>query len=552
MLLSLNAVSKTYADHHVLDDVSLILNRGDRTGLVGANGVGKSTVVKIIVGDVEADSGTVTLAKGVEPGYVPQTVEHDRHQTISDLLHASQRQLRLAEQRMHELTASMATAQGAELEAALSEYGTLAEWFEQRGGYDLAYKIGYVLDGLRVSYLDPERPLATLSGGEKTRVALAALLIGAPDVLLLDEPTNHLDFATAAWLETYLQNHHGAMLVVSHDRRFLNTVATSIIELDEHTHRAKAYAGNYDAYLLQKTKERQRWEAEYAAQQDEIKQLRRTIKSDGGVTTWHGGGKAGNDKFAKGFFKGRSEATISRAIRNAEEKLARIEADPIPQPPKPLRFRPSFDSTALDANIALTVSDVSMTFGDQTLLGHVGFTLGTNSRMLIVGPNGAGKTTLLNLIAGKLKPQHGIINVAPSITLGYLEQEEARHNADQTVFDAYREGLIGFEQAHMSDLLAYGLFTYEETTKQVHDLSVGQRRKLQLARLMASQANLLLLDEPTNHLSFDVLEQFEQALREFVGPIIAVSHDRWFIERFNGEVWQLQDGRLEQMYEWAI
>ena len=258
MLLQLHTITKTYGPSTLLDGVSLIINAGERVGLVGANGVGKSTLLKIITGQIEPDGGAVLFGSQVEWGYVAQKLEALEGQTIEDVLWAAQRTLRAMQARLDALAATMAAVGGAELAAAMAEYGLLAERFEARGGYDIDYKIDYVLAGLRLSHLPRRRPVERLSGGEKTRVGLAALLISTPDLLLLDEPTNHLDFAASAWLEGYLREQRGATLVVSHDRQFLDRIATGIVAIDEHTHRATAYAGNYSAYLAARQAERAR------------------------------------------------------------------------------------------------------------------------------------------------------------------------------------------------------------------------------------------------------------------------------------------------------
>lgn len=543
MLLSIRNISKTYGMTIVLDGVSAIINAGERVGLVGANGVGKSTLLNIVTGQIAPDAGTVTFAPHTEWGYVAQKLAALPGQTIEDVLWQAQRFLRAAQQRLDELTAAMQISSGADLDRVLAEYGLLAERFEARGGYEIDHTIEYVLAGLGLSHVPRDRAVAQLSGGEKTRVSLGALLISRPDLLLLDEPTNHLDFAAVAWLERFLSEQRGAVLVVSHDRQFLNRIATSIIEIDEHTHRAKAYPGNYAAYVLAKQAEQRRWQEEYTRQQAEIKELQQRTKAQN-QRVGHNRQSSDNDKLAYKAAGERVASTISRNVRAAEVALHRILADPIPEPPQPLVFKPAFNLTTSASDRALIVEHVSHRFGERLILDDLHFEVYSNNRILIIGPNGAGKTTLFNLLAGQIAPQTGRISVAPGITIGYLRQENPRERPDRTLFEMYRETMIGFPSDLINELLAWGLFSYEETTRRVGDVSMGQFHKLLIARLMADRANLLLLDEPTNHVSFAVLEQFEAALHDFSGPIIAVSHDRWFIKRFAGTLWLLHEGRL--------
>ncbi|MCI0348598.1 MAG: ATP-binding cassette domain-containing protein, partial [Acidobacteriales bacterium] len=278
MFLTISNITKTYAFHQVLNQASLTLNAGERIGLVGANGVGKSTLLKIVTGEIEADSGSVMLIPGAKIGYLPQAIAGFEGKTLADLVADSMRYLRELEGRMRALEQQMESASDDALDAVMMEYGEASEQFERHGGYEIDHRVDTVLDGLRVGHIPRERQLATLSGGEKARVGLAMLLLKAPDVLLLDEPTNHLDFASLNWLEGYLQGYRGGILIVSHDRQFLNRTVNAIVELDEHTRTTKRYSGNYDAYHQAKVQERRTWEIEYERQQEEIKALRIEIK----------------------------------------------------------------------------------------------------------------------------------------------------------------------------------------------------------------------------------------------------------------------------------
>ncbi|HEU4962394.1 MAG TPA: ABC-F family ATP-binding cassette domain-containing protein [Bacilli bacterium] len=549
MALYVQDLCKAYGEKVVLEQVSFLLNGGERVGLVGPNGVGKTTIIKILTGDLAADQGTVTIPEGVEVGYLPQHFDPKTDRTIAEWIFDSQRALRAMEQRMNELATQMTTVTDEDaLAAVIEEYGEISARFEQRGGYEMEYRTEVVLAGLKLSQLDTDRPLSTLSGGQKTRVGLAALLISSPDLLLLDEPTNHLDFATMAWLEDFLTTYKGAILLISHDRQFLNRTVTQIWELEEHKRRLKEYAGNYDQYLLAKQKARLRWQEAYERQQEEIRDLRLRM-NETGRQVGHNRPIKDHNKMAYNRHGTSVQNTISRNIRAAEKQLERIMENPVPAPPQPLRFQVDFDAEKIGARTALMGSHLRKVLPDGTVLfDEVNLALSNKSRVLIQGPNGSGKTTLLRLLAGQGKADDGSLSLAPAIMMGYLEQEIDYADGEQTVLDHYREGLVGSREEQIARLISSHLFRYEELSRRVDQLSPGQYRKLQLAKLIASGANLLLLDEPTNHLSLDVMEEFEQALLAFPGPILVVSHDRWFIQRFQGEfggeVWEMADGRL--------
>ncbi len=536
-------ISKTYGIHAILNSISLVINAGQRVGLVGANGVGKSTLLKIIAGEVEADSGAILLPNGYELGYLPQTPTDYPGQTLADLITAAQRRLIELESRMRRLEQQMTVFEDGALDAVMAEYGDASEQFERYGGYEMAYRVDTVLDGLGVGHIPRERQFVTLSGGEKARVGLALLLLQAPDVLLLDEPTNHLDFASLTWLETYLQSYRGAVLSVSHDRQFLNRTVMVIVEINEHTRQAKHYTGDYDAYLRARALERRKWEVDYARQQDEIKELHIAIKETARRNANYRAPRDG-DKFIKFAKKSQHEATVAKRIHSAEERLKRIEVDPIPRPPQELRFNADFDPRTLQGGTPLYVSRLSKAFGNQVVVNDVSFTLTPTSRVVLVGPNGAGKSTLLKMLVGLEASDSGEVYRNPAATIGYLAQEDTALEPAATVLDAYRQGLEGTEQVHKATLIHLGLFRYDELDKHVGQLSSGQRRKLQIARLIAQGTNLLILDEPTNFVSFDVLEELESALQAFPGPVIAASHDRRFLQQFNGDIWELRAGQL--------
>lgn len=544
MALIARDISKTYGLHNVLNGVSLILNMGERIGLVGPNGVGKSTLLKIITGELEADGGSIVLSSGMHLGYLAQVLTGVDDQTIADMIALAMQKIRRLETRMRELESQMTQQTGETLDAVMQEYGEVGELFERYGGYEMDYQADTVLNGLGVGHLPRDRKMGTLSGGEKTRVGLAMLLLGTPDILLLDEPTNHLDFASLNWLEGYLSAYRGAVLIVSHDRAFLNGTVNAIVEIDEHSRTAKRYAGNYDVYQAAKQTERRKWEQDYERQQEEIKALNLEAKETARRNTFRP--TSDNDKFVKNIKIATHANTISKKVRAAEEKLSRIMANPIPQPPMPMRFDPRFDPNALRGHLPMVASNISKAFGSRQILESISFTVSPKARILLAGPNGAGKSTLLKILAGDEKADEGEVYINPAVRLGYLDQESMNFDPSKTLFEAYKEGMEGSDQQMKTALIKSGMFRYEDFEKPVSGLSSGQRRKLQIARLIGARCNLLLLDEPTNFVSFDVLEAMEMALHDFPGPVIAASHDRRFMQVFGGEIWAVENGRLIQ------
>ncbi len=541
-MLAVRHIGKSYGAITVLDDISFIVNSNDRIGIVGSNGVGKTTLLNSLIGQESHDSGSFSFTPRTEVGYLPQTTPEFFGHAMQDLILESIGKLRQLEERMRELESAMSTTNSEQLSGLMDEYEQASNSFHDRGGYELDYKIDSILAGLRIAYLPRDREMQTLSGGEKARVGLAILLLRSPDLLLLDEPTNHLDFTSLEWLEAYLSNYKGAILLVSHDRQFLNRTVNQIFEIDEHTHHLKKYDGNYDAFVMAKAAERTAWEEDYERQQEEIKELRKRMRETARNVAHHRPA-TDNDKTAYNFFGGRVQNTISRGVRAAEEQLRRIEANPIPKPPRLMQISSSFNVEPLQAEIVFRVSNLTKCWDETCILDDVNFTIASGARILLFGPNGVGKTTLLKMLMGIEKPDRGEIRIVDSARLGYLPQDPQMDLA-KTVLETYSYGQVGYESEFVGRLIGYGLFSLEDMQKKVRQLSIGQRRKLEIARLMAEGPNVLLLDEPTNFISLDVLEAFESAIVTFPGPVIAVSHDRWFIQRFGGKMWELLEGKI--------
>lgn len=544
MLASLRHIHKSYDHHPILTEVALSVSPGERIGLVGANGAGKSTLLRILAGDLLPDRGERFFAPGVRPGYLPQEPLETGEATLGNVLKAALEPVRALEAQMRAFEAALPGLQGDALAAALDDYGEVSDAFERAGGYELDHREAEVVAGLRLAHLPPERVAATLSGGERARLSLAVLLLQSPNLLLLDEPTSHLDQSSLNWLEGYLTAYSGGAVIVSHDREFLNRTVTAIVEMDEHSRRVRRFSGDYDAYAAARAREQAQWAADYERQQEEIRALRLDMHETARRNTYKA--PTDNDKFIVYGKKQTHAATVSKKVRAAAEKLSRIEENPIAKPPKPLHFAAGFDPEAMAGRLPLMVSGLRKSYGGRVILDDVSLALGARGRIVLAGPNGSGKSTLLRLLVGTEAPDAGERMLHPVARIGYLDQDGSSLDLSQTLFEAYRAGLEGPDQMWKSTLLESGLFYYEDLGLRVAALSSGQRRKLQIARLIAGRANLLVLDEPTNFVSFDVLESLEAALRAFPGPVIAASHDRRFIRQFGGDLWALDEGRLRQ------
>src|SRR5437763_1348454 len=407
MLLAVRSLFKAYGAINVLNDVSFVVSKGDRVGIVGSNGVSKSTLLKILVGQEEVDAGTFAYAPSTGVGYLPQTTPEFYGRTIQDLILESLGSLRQLEERMRQIEAIMTTASKEQLAVLLEEYGHVSTQFQDRGGYDLDHKIDAILEGLHISYLPRTQEVQTLSGGEKARVGLATLLLRTPDLLLLDEPTNHLDFASMEWLETYLSRYSGAMLMVSHDRQFLNRAVNQVFEIDEHDHSLKKYEGNYDAYAQAKAAERIKWEEDYERQQEEIKELRKRVRETARQVGHTYRAARDNDKFARHFFAQRVDSTVSRNVRAAEEQLKRIEAEPIAKPPELIRVSSYFRIEPMQSRVVLSATDLTKCWGERCILSGVHLTVPPDARIVLIGPHGTGKTTLPKILLRLETPDKG-------------------------------------------------------------------------------------------------------------------------------------------------
>lgn len=515
--------------------------------LVGENGIGKTTLARLIVGHGTADRGTITLAKDVRVGYLPQEVAGDDNFSAQQYIERATGDLDKIARQMHDLEIRMGEALDDDTMAqVIEEYGALQAIYERRGGYDLPARMEQIFAGLGLTYIDPNRQLYTLSGGERTRVALAGLLLQTPDLLVLDEPTNHLDFAGIAWLENYLAGYQNAVLLITHDRAFINRVANVIAELSASTRRLTTYYGDYDDFIQQREAAYQQAVEAYNAQKNQIKALKRQIKQatyNQRDTKIHP--SVEGDKHIRTFKRQQADTTRSSQLKDLRGQLDDLEATPLSNPRHEWRVEFRFDPLPLPSSEPLRITNLSKSFGDAVLFKALNATIYNGERVVLVAPNGTGKTTLLRLIMGMLPADGGTVQQSPSTKIGYLDQDGEILNWKQTVLACFREVLQGSDGELLAALHRSGLFSDAALgRKRVAELSVGQRRKLGLARLIASRANLLLLDEPTNHLDLISLEALEDSLLNFEGTMLAVSHDRRFVEKVATRIWRIENGLL--------
>jgi len=543
-MLTVHQISKSYGIEVVLRKVSFTLNRGERLGLVGPNGCGKTTLLRILAGVDAPDSGSVRFyPPGLRVGYLPQGVLSGPDETLESYLVVSDANLSGLSEEITRLAEALVQSPA---EPALQRDYDLA-LSQLEAASESASRLPQVLGALGLGEFALDSLLANLSGGQKTRLSLARVLLNNPQLLLLDEPTNHLDLDMLEWLESWLGGFPGAVLVVSHDRAFLDGAATSILEIDPQTHTALQFAGNYAAYLEQKMAEREKQWQEYKDQQDEITQLRAAVAHVRKIGSFKRGGKGDSgDKFAKGFFANRSKETIRRA-KHLEARLEKLMTeDKVDKPRQSWQMKLEFEETPTSGRDVLVLEDLSVGYGALVLLAGLNQTLKYGARTALIGPNGAGKTTLLRTIAGKLEPISGQLRLGASVKIGYMAQEQEDLLPELNAFEMICR-TAAFSETDARTFLHRFLFTGDDVFVPVGLLSYGERARLSLACLVAQGCNFLLLDEPVNHLDIPSRTRFEQALGSFDGTILAVVHDRYFIEGFASELWEVQGQGLPQV-----
>ena len=504
MILACQNITKAFGDHFVLKNASFHIEEREKAAVVGINGAGKSTLLKIIMHELPADEGQVVLSRGRTIGYLAQHQEMVSGNTIFDELLTVKQEILDLEAELRKLEQSMKHAEGEELSALMDAYVQISHEFEQKNGYAWKSEITGVLKGLGFEETDFDKKVDTLSGGPKTRVSLGKLLLSRPDIVMLDEPTNHLDMNSITWLETFLINYQGAVIIVSHDRYFLNRVVTKIVEIDQGD--VRSFSGNYTDYAQKKAQLREAQLQAYLNQQREIRHQEEVITR------------------LKSFNR-------EKSIRRAESREKMLDKMEVLEKPTEARtdMRMDLEPRFPSGNDVLAVEGLSKSFGAQTLFTDLNFEIHRGERVALIGSNGTGKTTILKILNGVLPADDGAFRLGARVKIGYYDQEHHVLHMEKTVFEEISDAYPTLTNTKIRNVLAAFLFTNEDVFKRIGDLSGGERGRVSLAKLMLSEANFLILDEPTNHLDIISKEILEQALNRYTGTVLFVSHDRYFI-----------------------
>lgn len=506
MILACQQICKAFGTHQVLNQISFHIEDNEKATLVGVNGAGKSTLLKIIMGEMSADSGEIIISKGKTLGYLAQHQDNHSERSIYEEVLEVKRPVIAMEEKIRRLEKEMKHVNGQELESMMEEYASLTHRFEMADGYAWKSEITGVLKGLGFEEDDFHKKVSTLSGGQRTRVFLGKLLLSRPDIILLDEPTNHLDMDSIRWLEGFLSNYRGSVLVVSHDRYFLDRIVTKVIDLDQG--RAVTYQGNYTTYSKKKEARIEAQMREYENQQREIQHQEQVIEK------------------LRSFNR---EKSIKRA-ESREKMLDKMELVEKPitwQPKMKIRLEPS----VLSGNDVLTIDNLSKSFGTNLLFHELHLEIKRGEKVALIGKNGTGKTTILKIINKYLAADTGKIALGAKVRIGYYDQEQQVLNDNKTIFDEISDSYPTLTHTKIRNLLAAFLFTGDEVFKKIGSLSGGEKGRVSLAKLMLSNANFLILDEPTNHLDLYSKEILEDAINNYEGTVFYVSHDRYFINK---------------------
>lgn len=518
MLLQVSNITKNYGIDPILSNINLQILDKDKIGLVGVNGAGKSTLLKIIAGEISYDQGEIHKAKETKLGYLPQNSGLQSDHTIIDEMRLVFAPLYRAEEELRELEHKIADPilhdDEKKYTEILNRYALLSDWFKENGGFEINTRINSVLHGMGFGSFDLETPIASLSGGQKTRLALARILLQAPDLLMLDEPTNHLDIETLTWLEGYLRSYPGAILVVSHDRYFLDAMTTTIVEIERH--QTKRFTGNYSRYLEIKAADYEVQLKHFEKQQDEIGKMEQFIQKN---------------------IVRASTTKRAQSRRKALDKLDRVD--------RPLgdlkRASFSFEIEKMSGKDVLQINDLSVQFpnAEEPLFQHIGFQLIRGEMVALIGPNGIGKSTLLKVLVNQLEPKTGTFQFGANVKIGYYDQEHNVLNGTNTVLEEVWSTYPYMEETRIRTVLGNFLFSGEDVLKRISSLSGGEKARVSLSKLMLAQANFLILDEPTNHLDLFSKEVLEAALMDYEGTILFISHDRYFLNKMAERIVEL-------------
>ena len=523
MILSCQNLSKTFVDHPILKQASFQLEEHEKAAIVGVNGAGKTTLLKMILGQLPADEGLITFAKDKTFGYLAQQSDLSSSHTIYEELLSVKQDLVSMEQQLRDLEESMKHCEGTQLEEIMDRYTRMTHDFEVKGGLLYKSELTGVLKGLSFLDEDFDKQISTLSGGQKTRVSLAKLLLQSPDLIILDEPTNHLDIASISWLETYLRSYKGAVLIVSHDRYFLDRVVTKVIAIENGL--VRSYAGNYSDYAAKAAMLRKAAVNAYLKQQEEIHHQQQVI-----------------DKL-KSFNR-------EKSIKRAESREKMLDKMELLEKPVEIRDDMHLKLTPqiISGNDVLSIEDLSKHFGSLTLFEHVDIEIKRGEHVAIIGDNGTGKTTLLKIINELESMDSGQIRLGSKVEIGYYDQEHHVLHSEKTLFDEISDDYPTLTNTQIRNTLAAFLFTGDDVFKKISELSGGERGRVSLAKLMLSNANFLILDEPTNHLDITSKEILEQALNDYEGTVLYVSHDRYFVNQTATRILDLYN---KQFYSFA-
>ncbi len=519
MILACHHISKAFGTDVILNDISFHIEDYEKAAIVGINGAGKSTLLKIIMGEIHSDSGDVILAKGKTIGYLAQHHSRDSQRTIYEELLDVKKEVIQLEQRMSEVEIAMKQASGDELETLLHTYARLRQSFEDQNGYAYRSEVTGVLKGLGFTEEDFSKQVSLLSGGQKTRVALGRLLLAKPDILLLDEPTNHLDMNSTAWLETFLMNYKGSVIIVAHDRYFLDKVVTKIIEIDHH--KGHVFKGNYSDYAVKKAQLRDIERKAWMNQQQEIAHQEAVIQK------------------LRSFNR-------EKSIRRAESREKMLnKMDMLNRPEEEIMgMRILLEPDTVSGNDVLFIEHLTKSFDGEYLFQNISMDIRRGERVALIGDNGAGKTTILKIINSLLPADRCEMRLGAKVHIGYYDQEHQVLHDNKSIFEEISDDYPSLNNTRIRNVLAAFLFTGDDVFKQISELSGGERGRVSLAKLMLSHANFLILDEPTNHLDIQSREILEETLQNYTGTVLYVSHDRYFINQTATRILDLTKGGL--------